>query len=701
MTAGQGAPDPALDGLTLSMPDIAELAGVQRAVVSMWRKRYATGTLPFPEPVDPDERSPRFRAAEVADWIEERGQGKNPDFRADSAIAAALHDGGDPARGLDALTALLALAPHAPAPLAELEPDDLVDLADEVDPADGFVYREVAGLGDRLPAAARHATSVATAAYNPASAVERLLAFRHRTGDPRLTGSVLRAPALNLVAEIFTALVPDDEELAVTDPRPGCGDLLTAVLGRTERVEPVVAYVPASGSDTLRLARRRLAAHAWPARTVADDVDAHLVTQVPALDEPDLDPVEVLRRVDDAVLGLPLGRVAVVVGPASALVDELRDPEAEAIRDDLLRSGRLRSVLLLPAGLVVARPRQKMALWVLGTVLPGASFGKKYLVVADLSEHAPGGDDFDLGVVQDLLTDILAAQGSDRDAGGHHFRFARFIDSGSVVARRQSLLGAARASADLVFRDPAGVEQHLHELMAHLTEPVPTTAFPTVRGVSSKPSGGRSTIEGLLGRGALHRKSGTRLDAGDVGHRPVEGSLPVIGAPEILGSTAWGSRRIDRIGFFSRYSSGRVTEPGDIVYVASPRPAAVVDVEGFSVVETPARVFRVPDRALGNVVPEVVAADINAAGPDARDPGAWTVRLVPPDQGAVLAQALAELGAERRSLLDRLGLLADLREGLMDGVAAGVVGMSVETTVADGDVSEPRDDVRGRSEGKA
>lgn len=701
MTAHDRAPDSALDGLTLSMPDIAELARVQRSVVSMWRKRYATGAQPFPEPVDPDERSPRFRAAEVADWIERRDQGKNPDFRADSAIAAALHDGGDPARGLDALTALLALAPHAPAPLAELEPHDLVDLADEVDPADGFAYGEVAGLGDRLPAAARHATSVATAAYNPASAIERLLAFRHRTGDPRLTGSVLRAPVLNLVAEIFAALVPDDEELAVTDPHPGCGDLLTAVLGRTERVEPVVAHVPADGDGVLRLARRRLAAHAWPVRAVSDDVDAHLVTQVPALDEPDLDPAEVLRRVDDAVLGLPLGRVAVVVGSASALVDELRDPEAEAIRDDLLRSGRLRSVVLLPPGLVVARPRQKMALWVLGTVLPGASFGKKYLVVADLSEHAPGGDDFDLGVVQDLLTDILAAQGSDRDAGGHHFRFARFIDSGSVVARGQSLLGAARASADLVFRDPAGVEQHLHELMVHLTEPVPTTALPTVRGVSSKPSGGRSTIEALLGRGALHRKSGTRLHPEDVVRGPAEGSLPVIGAPEILGTAAWGGRRIDRIGFFSRYSSGRVTEPGDIVFVASPRPAAVVDVEGFSVVETPARVFRVPDRALGEVVPEVVAADINAVSPDARDPGAWTVRLVPPDQGAVLAQALTALGAERRSLLDRLGLLADLREGLMDGVAAGVVGMSVETTVADGDVSEPRDDVRGRPEGKA
>jgi hypothetical protein len=540
---------------------------------------------------------------------------------------------------------------------------------------------------------------VATAAYNPASAIERLLALRHRTGDPRLTGSVLRAPALNLVAEIFAALVPDDAELAVTDPRPGCGDLLTAVLGRTERVEPVVAHVPADNGQ--RLARRRLAAHAWPARTASDDVDAHLVTQVPALDEPDLDPVEVLRRVDDAVLGLPIGRVAIVVGPASALVDELRDPEAEAIRDDLLRSGRLRSVVLLPAGLVVARPRQKMALWVLGTVLPGASFGRKYLVVADLSEHAPVGDDFDLGVVQDLLTDIVAAQGTDRDAGVHHFRFAKFLDTGPVVARRQSLLGVARATADLVFRDPAGVEQQLHELMAHLTEPTPASTFPTVRGVPAGDPGGRFTIDGLVGRGSLHRRSGSRLRSEDVLPGPVDGTVPVVGTAEVLGSAPWGGRRIDRLGFLSRYSSGRLTEPGDVVYVSSPRPAAVVDVDGFSVVEAPARIFRVPERARGRVVPEVVAADINAAGSDARDPGAWTVRLVPPDQGEALARTVAVLRTEERALRDRMTTLSVLREGLVDGVAAGVVAISGDANVADMDVREPRDDVRGRSEGKA
>lgn len=694
VTSDQGAPgqesDPALSGLTLTMPDVAELAQVKRAVVSMWRRRYANGALPFPAPVDAEAKQPRFRAVEVAAWVERRGQGNNPDFRADAAVVAALTDDGDPTRAFDALTALLALAPYTSAPLATIDPDDLVDLADEVDPHDRFAYRETVGLGPHLRDAARHAGAVASAAYNPASAIERLLGARHRTGDPRLTGTVLRAPVLNLVADVLAALAPDDEDLVVTDPRPGCGDLLAAVLGRTERVEPVLAHVPAGGDHVLRLARRRLAANSWPVEASSGDVDAHLVTQVPALDEPDLDPVDVLSRVEDAVLGLPIGRAAVVVGPASALVDELRDPGAEKIRDDLMRSGRLRSVVLLPAGLVVSRPRQKMAIWVLGTVLPSASFGKKHLVVADLSEHAPDGDEFDGSVVGDLLTDLIAAQGTDRDADAHHFRFAKFLDSGAVVARRQSLLGAAKATRDLVFRDPAGTEHYLHELMAHLTDPVRPSELPVVRGLSGGEPGGRYTIEGLVGHGFVHRRPGHRLCVEDVVQGVLEGTVPVIGTAEVLGAAAWGGRRIDRLGFLARYSSGRLTEPGDIVYVTAPRPAAVVDVEGFCVVETPARIFRVPGRARGRVVPEVLAADINAAGVETRDPEGWTVRLVPLDQGPALSEALTVLREEEHALRARLETLTDLRGGLLDGVASGVVGLSTEN------VSVPREDERGR-----
>ena len=34
--------------LQLSLPDVARLAGVQRPVVSMWRRRYEAAERPFP-----------------------------------------------------------------------------------------------------------------------------------------------------------------------------------------------------------------------------------------------------------------------------------------------------------------------------------------------------------------------------------------------------------------------------------------------------------------------------------------------------------------------------------------------------------------------------------------------------------------------------------------------------------------------------
>ncbi|MFD7411497.1 N-6 DNA methylase [Kitasatospora purpeofusca] len=50
---------------------IARLAGVGRAAVSNWRRRYPA----FPQPVGGDERRPTFSRAEVEAWLEDTGKG--------------------------------------------------------------------------------------------------------------------------------------------------------------------------------------------------------------------------------------------------------------------------------------------------------------------------------------------------------------------------------------------------------------------------------------------------------------------------------------------------------------------------------------------------------------------------------------------------------------------------------------------------
>ncbi len=59
---------------TLSLADVARLSGVQRPVVSMWRKRPKAG-LRFPEPT----ADGRFLAEEITAYLEATGRGNNPE----------------------------------------------------------------------------------------------------------------------------------------------------------------------------------------------------------------------------------------------------------------------------------------------------------------------------------------------------------------------------------------------------------------------------------------------------------------------------------------------------------------------------------------------------------------------------------------------------------------------------------------------
>ena len=78
------APDSAT-ALRLSLPDVAQLARVQRPVVSVWRTRSAGSGSPFPAPIATELGQEWFGAAEIVDWLEATGRGNNPDARQDAA----------------------------------------------------------------------------------------------------------------------------------------------------------------------------------------------------------------------------------------------------------------------------------------------------------------------------------------------------------------------------------------------------------------------------------------------------------------------------------------------------------------------------------------------------------------------------------------------------------------------------------------
>lgn len=671
----------ALADLRLSLPDIAEVARVQRPVVSTWRRRHADGSHPFPPAASEHAGSPRFRAADVADWIEATGRGNNRHFRADVAMRATL-DESDPARAgrlREGLESLLCLKASVDGPLAGRSRAAVEDLADEVDPDDAALYAEVVALGDDLGRVCELADLAADAAYTPAAAFEALLTDRFRAGRRDLTTSALAPAALDLAARIAAEI---GEDAAVADPWPGSGDLAHATLA-VERLDTPSVHLPAGH----RFARRRLLAHGCRLDDLPDDdgtplldPQALVVTQLPPVGTPELSDVEVLDRLDRLVLGLHDGQRAVVIGPASALADRPVDAAAESLRAALLRTDRLRAVVVLPPGLVPGRARQRLAVWVLGDAPAAVPIPQRWTMVADLSDRSYG-TRFEGAVVEDLLTDVAASLVGKASVVAHSFRFAKFTLVREVLARGGGLLAAGRPVERAAWDDGGAAAVRATELTASL-DAVPRLPL-RVRVERGEAAPVRTAPLGTLAdAGVVRRIPGNRVDRADVvdaGER--NASLTrVVGVPELTGERPWGSRGVATLRFAERYPAGRLTEPGDVVVTTSPRPAAVVDHAGFSVVEYPARVLRVTTRGRDGgrgdaVVPEVLARDVAAQAPGAKWWRSWETRLVPAAQADAVGRALRDL-AERAAMARReLADLDTLAAVLCDGVTSGVVRM--------------------------
>lgn len=710
MTVSPAVPasQPLLADLRLTLADVAELAHVRRPVVSVWRRRHASGPTPFPAPVRravavagrAGSEALLFRASDVADWVEASGLGNNRAFRADVALRAVLDDASGPDRDVAfaGLTALLRLKAYVSEPLGSLDVDDVLDLADELDPDDDSLYAEVEALGRHLDRFAAFSDLAAGSAYTPGAAVEALLADRFRTGRDELSRSALASAALALVADLAGAVGGDHAasgvtvERAVADPYPGCGDLLAAVLGRGEVVESPTAHVPTG--DAHRLVRRRLGAHGWSVRpleaeSVARTPGPHelplVVTQVPSVGSGALDDVAVLDLVDDLVLGLADGQYALVIGPASALIDGSSSPEAESVRSALLRTNRLRAAVLLPAGLLVERSRERLALWILGDGDPGLDIAERWMTVADLSGVSPVRGTLPRGVVEDLVTDVVAALGTRDDVARHAFRYSRFVRTRELLAARGSLVEVARPVEPVARDDGGAAVSRAVELVGGIDgDSRPALGVKVERG-DAEPAR-RVRLGSVVEGGVVRRVPGNRLDDADVrapGDDPA-GESRVLGVPELLGEVEVGARVVDRLGFAARYPAGRLTDPGDVVFCTTPRPAAIVDTAGFSVVAFPARVLRLRARGPGEragavgpgvlLVPEVLARDVAAQARGTRW-RSWDVRLVPADQADDVVAALARVRARRAAARAELARLEELERVLVDGVTTGVVRM--------------------------
>ncbi|MGC0252363.1 hypothetical protein [Pseudactinotalea sp. Z1748] len=673
-SAGDAAP-----GTLLSMADIARLARVRRPVVTIWRRRKATGTDPFPEPVNPGADRLHFNASQIAAWLTRTGLGNNPTVSEDAPAYARTDERWHEATAFEArLAALLTLKALTDADLTDLEAEALIDLADDVDPHDEFLFSELsaAAASPGLPA---HAESVANAAYSAAAALERSVQDGSRHSEHG--AHALSPTALTLVADLANALLPgDSDEAHFADPRPGSGDLLMAVRSRLPEQISSTAHTSSTGSPGERATVRRLVASGWIRHPLAQEPGqlphAVVLAHFPAADET---PLTTLQAIDNLALELAPDQRAVIVAPAQVLIDPLTERAADNLRAGLLRLDKVRSIVRLPAGCVPRRPRQMMALWVLGAAHPDVPGERRWTTISDLSDVS-----LTAAVSTDVVNDTLAAMGNEATVRAHAFHYSRRIAARRVIATSGPLIQGPTTAPPRRLRDGAEVAQRITALGERLDGDTHPPLLPHLDLVPTNQTRftrapGAQTVQHWLGAGALQLLPGHRIDAEHLG---ATSGAPILDADR-LDRGQWGPGTPQHIGLLAlatHYPAARLSEPGDVVFTIAGGLRAVVDTDGGGVTRFPVRTLRVvTDSALD---PEMVCWALNQHGRAGGN--AWRSVAVPPispDERVPLREAMTAIDHAQAQAMERLEALRDLKHEVLDGLSAR--SLTFDSTQAD------------------
>lgn len=674
----------------MSMPEIAELAGVQRPVVSNWRRR----PLGFPAPVAGDRAHPLFDAREVAQWlIASRGKDRGdiePDLRMYTLAALARsYPGTDLVAAVTALICLRYLTGPDSA-LADGTGDVLAALrrrAAAADPGDEMLLSEIRDIPDDAGWVVRVVDELVEATWNCHRATMRIMASRHRFRASPLFENAVTPDLARLIAEVSGARerARRSSSLTVIDPAAGAGDLLTAVadlLGPDHEPRCVAAEADPA---LARLLRRRLTVRGIPAGDMdiragaglpegSGDPDV-LVTQIPYQPGEDLDPFRVLDFIDEAALRLTADRYAVVLGPASVLVGNLPSGAA-AERTKLLKADMVEAVIRLPGGCLPYRPGYETALWVL-TQARGTRWRGRVLL-ADVSGRPLTAD-----VVRDLAEDVVTWRRDGYSPSAHDRVYGVQADVGTLVTSLGPLTATRRPVSPRERKTDADtrvtqVTQYGADLdRIGATATADRAHVPTEILSSADQHPATESVGALVHQRRLIMRKGTRIKPVDV---DPSGHHVVLGSPEILGTRRPGDRRLDREVFASRYRNATLTQPGDVLVTTVPHPGAIVDSGGYAIAESPVRILRIPAAEAAQFTPRVLCALLFGGEPGTRPAGAvraagnvdeQRVLLLPPGHVKALDGLLASIDARRALAQREIDVLDELRRvaagGLIDG----------------------------------
>lgn len=636
----------------LTLQDIADIAHVRRPVVSMWRSRQRShgDTIRFPEVAAVRAHVEYFERDAVTAWIERTGRGNNAGFARDAHAAAVPDD-----VSLDDVAAMLTLAVLTDTQLANLDDDAIVDMADGCDPDDEFLFAEVDGLGRRSHDVAVYVDGLRSLSFGPADAYHRLCSTRLGRGQPR---RLFSDSALSAFTTIVGAIAAARETTVTVEDASGGRNRLVvdiaAGLAESDGVEFVLS-AEAQSPDARRQRRDALL------RGLTPQPKAQGAT-VAVLSVMSLAAQDAITAIDDVQLSLPKGSTALVVGPSSLLCDRLDDADVEAGRDAILRSGTLRFAARLPRGLLVPAPRQALGLWVFGSQT-GRRIADRAVALADLAHGDVLDDPSD-----DLINDIIGALTHLR---GRAFRYCRLVATSDLIAERELVPPGATGALRRAVQ-PAEAVVRLEDHAAELARALPALEVGFGQNTSTElPQSHRqqrASLRTLVDQGQIRVISGSRLDTGLAGD---DGTVQLF---EPVPEPA--TRYFDPLELQSRHPRAVRTEPDDVVFTQTPRPAARVDVHGGSTVAYPARILRISPTA--RVGPHTLAHTITRLPDDAREWKSWHIPLCDADDKSGLEATLASVDALQRELTERLGTCRDLANELTDAVAAQLVTITTE-----------------------
>jgi hypothetical protein len=637
--------------LLTDLAGVARLADVQRPVASVWRSRFATSADPFPAAVGSSGGRPLFDVVSIAQWLDRTGRGNNPDAVADAAASAAPHgfDFSDPAH-IATVDALLTIHATSGEAAVGLSPAELRARATAVDPDDTCLVSEILTADSTW---ADWADRLADAAYSPLQA-SRLLELRHAATRSAVGPAGPLTPEAEALLVALTAALGVDRQGDLLLHDGIAASLATELIERVGDGMDVVVPPLHEGRDIRR--RRLLDEFELPATASSPDVARLVVARFPSRSTNATR--QVLAVIDELVLGMRDDDRAVVLAPASVLIDSVAASDG-LVRADVLRSGRVRAIVKLPPGLVTAAPRAALALWVFGREVGDVPIADRFTAVADLADVR-----LTPAAQSDLTNDVLAAMGSARDVRSHPFRFARLVRTTSLLAAPGSLIpaGGTRRRAARPARDLPAL---LDRAYADLGDDAPRT-MPASAPASTIPS---ASVAQLIRDRNLRLLPGTRLASDELS----EAGWVVVGADELDDPARVGARRVDALTFSERHPSASLTAPGDVVFRTGPTARAWIDPDGSKIVAHPARVLRIDAADPGGLVSELVAGDIEHSP---GGPGAWRrwhLRRVAPHAVTPLRTALAELSASRQALAKRITALDNYTDLLLDGVVSGAV----------------------------